>query len=83
MKDIKEFAEHHHLRVKRDECGDSIIPGTHGHIGDGYGDSKLVGGLRFALLAKRGAFFALEINVAEACGSRIHHPFREGTRRRL
>jgi len=21
--------------------------------------------------------------VAEACGSRIHHPFREGTRRRL
>ncbi len=23
------------------------------------------------------------IDLAEACGSRIHHPFREGTRRRL
>jgi hypothetical protein len=38
---LKNFAEKYHLKIKRDECGDVIIPGIIGHIGDGYG--KLLG----------------------------------------
>lgn len=29
---IKEFADKHRLKVKRDECNDPIIPGRFGHI---------------------------------------------------
>jgi hypothetical protein len=29
---IKEFAELYRLKVKRDECGDPIIPGRFGHV---------------------------------------------------
>jgi hypothetical protein len=34
--DIKEFADSSHLKVKHDECGDPIIIGITGHIGEGY-----------------------------------------------
>jgi hypothetical protein len=29
---IQGFAEQYRLKVKRDECGDQIIPGKHGHV---------------------------------------------------
>lgn len=35
------FAESFQLKVKRDGCGDRIIPGKHGHIGDGYANELL------------------------------------------
>lgn len=35
---LKTFAETNRLNVVRDECGDEIIPGANGHIGDGYND---------------------------------------------
>ena len=33
---LNNFAATHHLRLKRDQCGDTFIPGTSGHIFDGY-----------------------------------------------
>lgn len=29
---LSEFAEQYRLKIKRDECGDPIIPGRHGHV---------------------------------------------------
>lgn len=34
------FAEHSRLKVKRDDCGDAIIPGKNGHIYE-YNDTEL------------------------------------------
>jgi hypothetical protein len=38
---LKDFAERHALKLTRDGCGDSIIPGAVGHILDGFADGKL------------------------------------------
>jgi len=35
------FAETHHLSLKKDGCGDHVIPGASGHIFDGYADGRL------------------------------------------
>lgn len=29
---VDQFAEHFRLRIRRDECGDKIIPGRRGHL---------------------------------------------------
>lgn len=34
--DIAQFAEKHRVKIQRDGCGDPIISGKAGHIGDGY-----------------------------------------------
>jgi hypothetical protein len=36
METIQHFAELHRVKTKRDECGDTIIPGKTGHIADGF-----------------------------------------------
>jgi len=38
---LKHFAESHHLSLKKDGCGDHFIPGTSGHIFEGYADGRL------------------------------------------
>ena len=41
MRSLECFAATHHLGLKKDGCGDHIIPGTSGHIFDGYADGRL------------------------------------------
>ncbi len=36
MKTIQQFAERYRVKTRRDECGDTIIPGKTGHIADGF-----------------------------------------------
>jgi hypothetical protein len=38
---IERFAETHHLRVRKDECGDPVIPGRKGHQIFDNGDGRL------------------------------------------
>ena len=37
---IEEFAERNSVKIKRDECGDRIVSGRAGHIGDGHAEGK-------------------------------------------
>ncbi len=39
METIQQFAERYRVKTKRDECGDTIIPGKVGHIFDGFESS--------------------------------------------
>jgi len=41
MISIQEFAEKNRLKYRLDGCGDRIVFGRCGHIGDGYKDGKL------------------------------------------
>src|SRR5215471_271485 len=37
---IENFAQQHRLKIRRDECGDPIIPGKYGHIFE-WSDTRL------------------------------------------
>jgi len=52
---VQEFAENHRLNCRLDGCGDRIIPGRYGHIGDGYNDGKLGMFLSFQTIRKYNA----------------------------